>query len=256
MAPRSIWNGTIAFGLVAVPVKVFSATESHTIHFREVHAKDGSRIEHRRINPKTGKAVDYEDIVKGYELSKGKWVELTDDEIAAAAGGQSRRIDVDHFVPASDIAPEFFERTYYLGAQDKGRDAYALLHAALSRSGRAGVGFWVFHNRERTVVLRPVGDVLLLHTMRFVADLVEPSELKLGRVQRKPSAREIKMASALVDGLHTKFDPSAYKDTYRDAVMEVIKAKAAGKNIEPPADEEPEAADDLLAALEASLANA
>jgi DNA end-binding protein Ku len=257
MAPRSIWNGTIAFGLVAVPVKVYSATESHTIHFREVHAKDGSRIEHRRICPKhDGKAIDYKDIVKGYELSKGKWVELTDDEIAAAAGGQSRRIDVDHFVPADEIAPEFYERTYYLGAQDKGRDAYALLHAALDRSGRAGVGQWVFHNRERTVVLRPVEDVLLLHTMRFAADLVDPTELELGRVQRKPSEREIKMASSLVDGLHAKFDPSAYEDTYRDAVMDVIKLKADGKNIEPPADEEPEAADDLLAALEASLANA
>ena len=258
MAPRSIWNGTIAFGLVAVPVKVHSATESHTIHFREVHAKDGSRIEHRRICPKHrgGKAIDYDDIVKGFEVSKGKWVELTDDEIAAAAGGQSRRIDVDHFVPAADIAPEFYERTYFLGAQDKGRDAYALLHAALNRSGRAGVGQWVFHNRERTVVLRPVGDVLLLHTMRFAADLVDPGDLDLARVQRKPSDREIKMASSLVDGLHTKFDPSAYKDSYRDAVMKVVKAKASGKNIEPPADEEPEAADDLLAALEASLANA
>src|SRR5215208_6204864 len=177
--PRSIWNGTIAFGLVAVPVKVYSATESHTIHFREVHAKDGSRIEHRRICPKDGKAVDYNDIVKGYELSKGKWVELTDDEIAAAAGGQSRRIDVDHFVPAAEIAPEFYERTYYLGAQDKGRDAYALLHAALDRSGRAGVGHWVFHNRERTVVLRPVGDVLLLHTMRFADELVDPRDFEL-----------------------------------------------------------------------------
>jgi DNA end-binding protein Ku len=256
MAPRSIWNGTISFGLVAVPVKVFSATESHTIHFREVHAKDGSRIEHRRICPKDGKTIEYKDIVKGFEVSKGKWVELTDDEVAAAAGGQSRRIDVDHFVPAVDIAPEFYERTYYLGAQDKGRDAYALLHAALDRSERAGVGNWVFHNRERTVVVRPVGDVLLLHTMRFAADLVDPAGLKLGRVQRKPSAQEIKMASSLVDGLHTKFDPSAYKDSYRDAVMDVVKRKAAGKNIEPPADEEPEAADDLLAALEASLANA
>jgi DNA end-binding protein Ku len=256
MTPRSIWNGTIAFGLVAVPVKVYSATESHTIHFREVHAKDGSRIEHRRICPKDDKTVDYKDIVKGFEVSKGKWVELTDDEIAAAAGGQSRRIDVDHFVPAEEIAPEFYERTYYLGAQDKGRDAYALLHAALDRSGRAGVGSWVFHNRERTVVLRAIDDVLLLHTMRFAADLVDPEDLELGRVQRKPSSQEIKMASSLVEGLHAKFDPSAYEDSYRDAVMDVVKAKADGKNIEPPTDEEPEAADDLLAALEASLANA
>jgi DNA end-binding protein Ku len=254
--PRSLWNGTIAFGLVAVPIKVYTATESHTIHFREVHAKDGSRIEHRRICPKDGKQVDHKEIVKGYEVSRGKWVELTDDEIAAAAGSQSRRIDVDHFVPAGEIDPEYYERTYYLGAQDKARDAYALLHAALARSERAGVGRWVFHNRERTVVLRPGDEVVVMHTMRFADELVEPRELELGRVRRKPTDREIKMASALVDGLYTKFDPTDYQDTYREAVLAVVKAKGEGKNIQPPADEEPEAADDLLAALEASLANA
>jgi DNA end-binding protein Ku len=254
--PRSIWNGTIAFGLVTVPIKVYSATESHTVHFHEVHAKDGSRIEHRRICPKEGKEVDYKDIVKGYEVSRGTWVELTDDEIAAAAGSRSRRLDIDHFVPADDIDPDFYERAYYLGAQDKSKDAYALLHAALERSGRAGVGRWIFRNRERTVVLRAIGDVLAIHTMRFADELVDPGDLELGRVRRKPSEREIKMASSLVDGLHTTFDPAAYEDSYRDAVLEVVARKAQGKNIEPPADEEPQAADDLLAALEASLANA
>jgi DNA end-binding protein Ku len=256
MAPRSIWNGTIAFGLVTVPIKVYSATESKTVHFREVHAKDGSTIEHRRICPKDDKAIDYKDIVKGYEVSKGKWVELTDDEIAAAAGSRSRLIEVDHFVPADEIEPEYYERTYYLGAQDKSKDAYALLHAALERSARAGVGRWVFHNRERTVVVRAVEDVLLIHTMRFADELVDPSDLDLARVNRKPSDREIKMASSLVDGLHTEFEPSDYEDTYRKDVLAVVERKAQGKNIEPPADEEPEAADDLLAALEASLANA
>ena len=200
---RSIWNGTITFGLVAVPIKVYSATESKTVHFHEVHAKDGSRIEHRRICPKEGKEVDYEDIVKGYEASKGKWVELTDDEIAAAAGSLSRRLEVDHFVPVEDIDPDFYERTYYLGTRDKGKDAYALLHAALEKSGRAGVGRWVFHNRERTVVLRTLGDVLAIHTMRFADELVDPGDFELGRVRRKPTDREIKMASSLVDGLHT-----------------------------------------------------
>ena len=250
---RSIWNGTITFGLVAVPIKVYSATESKTVHFHEVHAKDGSRIEHRRICPKEGKEVDYEDIVKGYEVSKGKWVELTDDEIAAAAGTQSRRLEVDHFVPVEDIDPDFYERTYYLGTRDKGKDAYALLHAALEKSGRAGVGRWVFHNRERTVVLRTLGDVLAIHTMRFADELVDPAGFELGRVRRKPSAREIKMASALVDGLHTAFDPSDYEDGYRKDVLAVVRRKAEGKNIEPPEDVETESADDLLAALEASL---
>jgi DNA end-binding protein Ku len=253
---RSIWNGTITFGLVAVPIKVYSATESKTVSFHEVHAKDGSRIEHRRICPKDGKEIDYDDIVKGYEISKGKWVELTDDEIAAAAGSQSRRLEIDHFVPADEIDPDFYERTYYLGIRDKGKDAYALLHAALEKSGRAGVGRWVFHNRERTVVLRTLGDVLAIHTMRFADELVEPGDFELGRVRRKPSEREIKMASALVDGLHTAFDPSDYEDTYREEVLALVKRKAEGKDIEPPEDVETEPADDLLAALEASLAKA
>ena len=254
--PRSIWNGTITFGLVAVPIKVYSATESKTVHFREVHAKDGSRIEHRRICPNEGKAVEYKDIVKGFELSKGKWVELTDDEIAAAAGTQSKRLEVDHFVPAGDIDPDFFERTYYLGAGAKGKDAYALLHAALDTAERAGVGSWTFHNRERTVVIRTLDDVLALHTMRFADELVDPRDYDVPRVRKKPSAQEIKMATALVEGLSAEFDPTAYQDEYREAVLAVVKAKAEGKNIEPPADEEPESGDDLLASLEASLAAA
>jgi DNA end-binding protein Ku len=251
---RSIWNGAITFGLVIVPIKVYSATESKTVHFREIHARDGSTIEHRRICAKEDKEVDYKDIVKGYEVSRGKYVELTDDEIAAAAGSRSRRIEIDHFVPAADIDPDFYERTYYLGAGDKGKDAYALLHAALDRAERAGVGRWVFHNRERTVVLRTLDDVLAIHTMRFADELVEPGDLELGRLQRKPSDREIKMASSLVESLHTKFDPSDYEDSYRKDVLAVIKRKAEGKNIEAPEDVEPEPADDLLASLEASLA--
>jgi DNA end-binding protein Ku len=255
---RSIWNGAIVFGLVAVPIKVYSTTESKTVHFREVHAKDGSRIEHRRICPRhRGQfVVDYDDIVKGYEVSKGKWVELTDDEIAAAAGSRSRRIEIDHFVPLDEIDPVYYERAYYLGTRDKGRDAYALLLAALDRAGRAGVGSWTFHNRERTVLLRPLEDVLAIHTMRFADEIVDPSGFELGRVRRKPIKREIEMASSLVNGLHTDFDPSEYEDTYRADVLALVERKAAGKNIELPTEEEPEAADDLLAALEASLAKA
>src|SRR5215212_5986760 len=116
--PRSIWNGTIAFGLVAVPIKVYSATESKTVHFREVHAKDEGRIEHRRICPKDGKEVGKDEIVKGFQVSARKWVELTDDEMTAAAGAQTRRVEIEHFVPAGDIDPVYYEKTYHLGAQD------------------------------------------------------------------------------------------------------------------------------------------
>jgi len=254
MPPRSIWNGTIAFGLVAVPVKVHSATESHTVHFREVHAKDAGRIEHRRICPKDGKAVDKDEIVMGYQVSARKWVELGDEEIAAAAGTRTKRIEIDHFVPAADIDPVYYDKAYYLGAHDEGRDAYALLHAALVKAGSAGVGQWVFHNRERTVVVRPFEDVLAMHTMRFADEVADPGDFELPRVGKKPTQQEIKMASSLVDGLHADFDPAAYEDTYRDAVLELVEAKSSGKNIELPEPEEADAADDLLAQLEASLA--
>ena len=254
MAPRSLWNGAISFGLVNVPVKVYTATDNKTIHFREVHAKDGGKIEHRRICPKEGKVVESKEIVRGYQVSSRKWVELEDEEIAAAAGSQARLIDVDHFVPASEIDPVHFEKAYYLGAQDKGRDAYALLHAALLKADRAGVGRWVFHNRERTVVVRALDAVLALHTMRFADEVVDPSDFDLERVRRKPSEKEIKMASQLVDGLHTDFDPSAYEDTHRQDVLDLIERKAAGKNIELPEPEERDTSDDLLAQLEASLA--
>jgi DNA end-binding protein Ku len=251
--PRSIWNGTIAFGLVSVPVKVYSATESKTVHFHEVHAKDGAKIEHRRICPKDGEQVPFEDIVKGFEVRKGEWVELDDDEIAAAAGSQSRLIDIDHFVPAHDVDAVFYERTYHLGCGDAGDDAYALLRAALERSDRAGVGRWVFHNRERTVIVRSLGDVLALHTMRFADELVDGHDLELADAGRAPSDRELDMARSLVAGMATRFKPSDYKDSYRRAVLKVIDRKAAGKEIEAPDEDAPEEADDLLAALEASV---
>ena len=251
--PRSIWNGTIAFGLISVPVKVHSATESKTIRFQEVHLEDGAKIEHRRICPRDDEQIDYDDIVKGFEARKGQWVELTDEEIAAAAGTRSRVVEVDHFVPADDIDAVFYDRAYYLGAGNDGDDAYALLLAALERTGRAAVGHWVFHNRDRTVLIRPHDGVLAMHTMRFADELVAPSKSKLARVSRKPTKREIDMAAQLVEGLHVDFQPHRYKDTYRRAVLKVIERKAAGKKIEIPRIEEPEPADDLVATLEASM---
>jgi DNA end-binding protein Ku len=253
MAPRSIWNGAIVFGLVQVPIKVYSATESKTVHFREVHLKDESRIEHRRICPREDKEVPYDDIVKGFEVKQGEWVELTDDEIAAAAGPRSKLIEVEHFVPAGEIDPDYFERTYFLGAGAKGDDAYAVLRAALEKTGRAAIGRWVFHDRERTVAIRVYEKGLALYTLRYADDLVDPADFDLPRVSKKPTDREIQMASKLVEGLHVKFKPDDYEDEYRDAVLDVVKAKAEGRNIEAPEPEEPDEDSDLLASLEASL---
>src|SRR3954467_1970763 len=156
MAARSLWNGTLTFGLVNVPVKVYTATESKSIHFHQVHLKDEARIEHRKICPKEDKEVPNDEIVKGYALSNGGIVELTKEEIAASAGENAKLIDVEHFVPGEDIDPVFYDKTYYLGAGDDGEEAFALLRAALEKSGRVAIGRWVFHDRERLVAVRPL----------------------------------------------------------------------------------------------------
>jgi DNA end-binding protein Ku len=253
MALRSLWNGTIAFGLVNVPIKVFTATESRSVHFHQVHLKDGARIEHRRVCPKEDKEVPNDEIVKGYELSNGKFVELTKDEIAAAAGENAKLVDVEHFVDEQEIDPAFYDKTYYLGAGEKGEPAYRLLRAALEKSGKVAIARWVFHDRERLVAVRPVDGLLHMHTMNFHDELVEPDDLDLPSPQKNPSDREIQMAGKLVESLSAPFEPHKYKDTYREAVLELIERKGKGEEIEPPSEPEREESDDLAAALEASL---
>jgi DNA end-binding protein Ku len=252
MAARSIWNGTIAFGLVNVPIKLFTATESHTISFSEVHARDGAQIEHRRICPKQDKEVPYEEVAKGYEVSEDKYVVLDKDEIKAAAGDRGKVIELSEFVDAADIDPVFYEKTYYVGAGDE-KDAYRLLLEALRRSGRAGIGRFTFHDREYLVALRALDDTLALHTLRFSDEVVAPKDLDLPKGGRKPAKREIEMANKLVESLAERFKPDAYEDTYRDAVLDLIKRKAKGEEIDLAAQEEPEHGDDLAAALQASL---
>ena len=251
MAPRSIWNGTITFGLVNVPIKLFTATESKTVHFSEVHAKDGAQIEHRRVCPKEDKEVDYDDIVKGYEVSPGRYVVLDKDEIKAAAGDRGKVVHLEHFVDAAEIDPVFYDKTYYVGSRDAA-DAYRLLHEALRRSGRAGIGRFTFHDREYLVAIRALDDVLALHTMRFHDEVVSPDELDIPSGGRKPNRREIQMAGKLVGSLEEDFKPGKYEDTYRESVLDLIKRKAAGKEIDLAAQEEPEH-DDIEAALAASL---
>ncbi len=252
MAPRSIWNGTIAFGLVNVPVKVYSATESKSVHFHQVHLADGARIEHRRVCPKHGE-VDKDEIVKGFEFRQGSFVELTKEEVAAAAGERSKLIDVEHFVDGEEIDPAFFDKTYYLGAGDDGEDSYRLLRAALEKSGKVAIGRWVFHDRERLVAVRPLDGILGLHTMNFHDEVVEPDDLDLPSPQKNPSEREIQMAGKLVNSLAAKFEPHKYRDSYREAVLEIVKRKAKGEEIETPEEPERDDSDDLAAALEASL---
>ena len=253
--PRSIWNGTITFGMVNVPIKLYSATESKTIHFHQVHARDGSRIEHRRICPKEEREVPYEEIVKGYEVGADKYVVLEKDEIKAAAGDRGKVVHLTEFVDAGEIDPVFYEKTYYVGSRDD-EDVYRLLHEALRRSGRAGLGRFTFHDREYLVAVRALDDVIALHTMRFHDELVDADDLEIDGSARKPEKRMVAMADQLISSLWEDFDPKGYEDSYRESVLELIKRKAAGEEIDLVAQEEPEHGDDLMAALEATLGNA
>jgi DNA end-binding protein Ku len=253
MALRSIWNGTIAFAGVFVPVKVHSATEDKSVHFHEVHVDDGARIEHKRICPKEDKEVPYKEIVKGYEVSEGKYVVLEKEELDAAAGTQSRLVEIEEFVCAADIDPVLYDKTYYLGAQDKGKDAYRLLHDALDKAARAGIGRWVFHNREYLVAVRALDDVLAMHTMLFDDELVRAKDLEISSPSRKPSKQELDMAGKLVESLQAKFKPEDFEDTYRERLLEYIEAKAKGKVESLPKRSEAEEPGDLMAALEASI---
>jgi DNA end-binding protein Ku len=253
VALRSIWNGTVAFAGVFVPVKVHSATEDRSVHFHEVHVDDGAPIEHKRICPKEDKEVPYKEIVKGYEVSSGKYVVLEDDELKAAAGPASRLIEVEEFVCVADIDPVMLDKTYYLGSQDKGKDAYRLLHDALAKTGRAGIGRWVFHNREYLVAVRALDDVLGMHTVRFCDELVPAGDLDIPAPSRKPAARELEMASRLLETLQAPFDPTAFEDTYRERLLTYIEAKSKGKVDSLPQPTDAQDPDDLMAALEASL---
>jgi DNA end-binding protein Ku len=253
MAARSIWNGTLTFGEVAIPVKLFSATQDRRIHFREVRLRDGCPVEHRLVGADSGREIRRGSTLKSYETSGGKQVILTDEEIAAARGPRPKVIELEHFVAVEEIDPVFYDKPYVVGAQAGGERAYRVLLAALEQAEKVGIGRFVLRTREQLVALRPRGGALVLHTMRFADEVVDPSDFDLDRVRRKPSEQEIKMASKLVEGLHADFDPSQYEDTYREEVLKVVELKAAGKNIELPEPEETEAADDLLAQLEASL---
>src|SRR3954452_24465256 len=253
MAARSIWNGTIAFGLMTVPVKLHTATESKTVHFREVHLDDGAKVEHRRFCSKEDKEVPYKDVVKGFEVGEDEYVVLDKEEVAAAGGDGAHRIDVEHFVDAAEIDPVFYDKTYYLGAGKDGAQPYRLLLDALAQTGRAGIGRFTFDDREGLTAVPARDGVLVLHTLRFSAELVPGDYVDVGAPSRGPGAREVKMAAPLIDTLHQRFKPDRYEDENRAAVLKVVDAKAKGEAIAP--DDEPAADDaaDLMAALKASL---
>jgi DNA end-binding protein Ku len=251
---RSLWNGTVVFGLVRVPVKLYAATESRAIRFHERHVSDGSAIQHRRICVKENREVPYSEIVKGFEAGDGKYVVLSKEEIAAADGEAARAIVVENFVGRDEIDPLYYDHAYYLGPGNSASEPYSVLHAGLKRSRRVGIGRFVFHNKAQLVAVRALEHVIVVHTMRFADELVAPGKLGIQAPQSAPTRQELEMAGTLVGQLGAKFQPRRYRDTYREALLATIERKAEGEAIEAPRSEAPRADEDLLGALEQSLA--
>jgi DNA end-binding protein Ku len=251
--PRSLWNGTIAFGLVRVPVKLHSATESKRIAFKERHAGDGAAIEHRRVCVKEGKEVPYEEVVKGFEVSSGLYVVLSKEELAVADGPQARVVEIEHFVAEAEIDPIFYERAYYLSPGELGEQPYRVLHAALLRTGKVGIGRFVFHNKEHLAAVRALEDVIVMQTMRFADEIVPESQIEAPRAHKQATKLEIDTARLLIDQLSAEFEPDRYEDSYREEVLALIERKARGEAIQPPAREPVTREGDLLDVLRESI---
>jgi DNA end-binding protein Ku len=255
---RAIWSGTISFGLLNVPVRMFSAVARRNIALREIRESDSARIKHRRVAEGTDEEVPYENIVKAYELSPGQYVPLSKDEMAALAPEKTRAIDVQDFVDIEEIDPMYFDSPYYLGPADGAEKAYSLLASAMESSGKAAIARFVFRNKEHLSAIRASDGVLTLTTMRFHDEVVPPSELDDALPDKKPKVakKEQQMAEQLIDSLSTEFEPDAYRDEYREQLLALIEQKAEGKEIVAPEAEAPKAtkAPDLMAALEESIA--
>lgn len=249
---RPLWTGAIGFGLVNIPVKLFSATESSNIDLDMLDKKDNSHIKYMRVNEKTGREVKWENIVKGYEVN-GKYVVLDEDDFAKAAAVKTRLIEITDFVKEEEIDTAYYEMPYYLVPEKSGVRPYALLRAALLKTKKAGVASFVMRNKEHLAILRASGDVIILNRIRFHEEIRETKELDLpAKTVVKPA--ELKMAEALIGQLSGKFDISKYKDTYNASLLKVINAKAKGKKSnEPVLKVVHSKAKDLMEQLKASI---
>jgi DNA end-binding protein Ku len=257
--PRAIWSGAISFGLVNIPVKLYSAVQRKTVRFHQLDQQDKQRIQQRRVNPRTGEEVPYENLVKGYEIGPDRYVVITPEELESIQPEKTRMIDIVSFVDLDQIDPIFYDHPYYL-VPDTGADkAYRLLLDAMKDSGKVAIGRVVLRTKEYLVAIRSRDDVLTMETMLFADEVISPDKLdeKPSDGKAKTSQKELQMAQQLIDSLAEDFEPEQYRDEYRERVIEMIERKAEGEEIvvEAPA-EEPKEVPDLMAALEQSIAGA
>jgi DNA end-binding protein Ku len=254
--PRAIWSGAISFGLVNIPVKLYSAVSRKTVRFHQLDRESNQRIQQKRVNPETGEEVPYENLVKGYEIGPDRYVVITPEELEAVEPEKTRTIDIQEFVDLDQIDPIYYDHPYYL-APDKGATkAYKLLLDAMKEAGKVAIARVVIRSKEHLVAIRPRDGVLTMETMLFSDEVIPPDSLdeipEDGAV--KTSKKELQMAQQLIDSLSGDFEPQKYRDEYRDRVLEMIERKAEGEEIVvEEAPEEPKKVPDLMAALEASI---
>jgi DNA end-binding protein Ku len=255
---RAIWSGTISFGLLNVPVKLYSAVSRKQIRFNELRESDSSRVRHKRVAESDGEEVAYEEIVRGYEISPDRYVIFSRDELDELNPAKTRAIEIQDFVDIEQIDPIYFESPYYLGPAEGAEKAYGLLVKAMENAGKAAIARFVLRNKEHLAAIRPMNGVLTLTTMRFADEVVSPAELDdvLPDSTPRVEKREREMAEQLINSLSGDFEPDKYRDEYREQLLSLIEQKGEGKEIVTAESEEPEPtkAPDLMAALEESLA--
>jgi DNA end-binding protein Ku len=255
--PRSIWTGAISFGLVTVPVKLYSAVNRKTVRFHQLSGKTGVRIAQKRVDPQSGDEVAYEDIVKGYELSPDRYVVIEPGELETLQPKKTKTIEIEDFVELSQIDPIYYDHPYYLAPGPGGAKPYRLLLEAMAETGKVAIARVVIRSKEQLVAIRAMGDVLEMATMLFADEVSSPDRLDElpDPKEVKTTKREVDVAKQLIGSLAGDFEPEKYHDTYRADVLALIERKAEGKEItvQPEADEVPEPAPDLMSALKASL---
>jgi DNA end-binding protein Ku len=257
--PRAIWSGAISFGLVNIPVKLYSAVSKKTVRFHQIDAESGGRVRQKRVGP-DGEEIPYEQIVKGYEIGPDRYVTISPEELEALEPQKTRTIDIEDFVDLEQIDPIYYDHPYYLAPDTGAAKAYRLLVDAMEDSGKVAVARVVLRSKEHLVAIRPRDGALAMETMLFADEVISPEsleELAAGDGEIQTSDRELAMANQLIDSLASDFEPEKYRDEYRERVLDLIERKAQGETIvieEPEA--EPEKVPDLMAALEASIASA
>jgi DNA end-binding protein Ku len=256
--PRSIWSGAISFGLVNVPVKLYSAVSRKSVRFHQLHDSDHVRIQQKRVCPADGEEVPYENIVKGYEISPDRYVVIEPEELEALDPKKTRSIEIQEFVDLDEIDPIYFDHPYYLAPGTGAAKAYKLLLSAMKESNKVAIARVVIRQKENLVAIRATGNVMTMATMVFHDEVISPDTIDEvpDEDEAEVSDREVDMAQQLIASLTSDFEPEKYHDEYRERVLELIEAKASGEEIAIQPQEEPAAVPDLMAALEQSLAAA